>query len=83
MEWDWHEDLSPALRKHATVWWTLPWSGTKTVSEFLQSLGLERAWSDPCLWMWRPQGVLRGLISGHVDDFLFGGSEDDPEWQGI
>ena len=55
----------------------------KTVSEFLQTLGLERAWSDPCLWLWRPQGVLRGLVSGHVDDFLFGGSEEDSLWQEI
>ena len=55
----------------------------KTVSDYLISLGLERAWSDPCLWLWRPQGELRGVISGHVDDFLFGGSEADEAWQGI
>ena len=30
--------------------------------------------------MWKPGGVLKGLISGHVDDFLFAGSKDDPEW---
>ena len=23
------------------------------------------------------------MISGHVDDFLFGGSDQDPQWQGI
>ena len=53
----------------------------KTVADYLSSLGLERAWSDPCLWLWRPQQQLRGMISGHVDDFLFGGSEQDKEWQ--
>ena len=25
----------------------------RSVSEFLQGLGLERSWSDPCLWTWR------------------------------
>ena len=53
----------------------------KTVNEFLESLGLTRMWADACMWVWRPQGVLRGIISGHVDDFLFGGSETDSEWQ--
>ncbi|CAE7198887.1 unnamed protein product [Symbiodinium sp. KB8] len=28
-------------------------------------------------------GQLRGMISGHVDDFLFGGSEQDVQWQEI
>ncbi|CAE7758749.1 RE1 [Symbiodinium sp. CCMP2456] len=28
-------------------------------------------------------GVLRGCISGHVDDFLFGGSKQDQGWQDI
>ena len=55
----------------------------KTVSDYLISLGLEWAWSDPCLWLWRPSGELRGLISGHVDDFLFGGSDQDMEWQSV
>ncbi|CAE7244002.1 RE1, partial [Symbiodinium sp. CCMP2456] len=55
----------------------------KTVAEFLSSLGFERLWSDSCAWMWRKDGVTRGMISGHVDDFLFGGRDDDEEWQGI
>ncbi|CAE7317363.1 RE1 [Symbiodinium sp. CCMP2456] len=55
----------------------------RTVTEFLESLGLQRLWSDPCAWVWRPQGELRGMISGHVDDFLFSGAEDDKEWQEI
>ena len=55
----------------------------RTVSEFLESLGLQRLWSDACSWVWRPNGVLRGMIAGHVDDFLFGGREDDAEWQEI
>ena len=55
----------------------------KTVAEFLATLGLERLWSDSCAWMWRKDGVVRGMISGHVDDFLFGGRDDDAEWQAI
>ena len=55
----------------------------RTVSEFLESIGLTRLWSDACAWVWRPQGVLRGMITGHVDDFLFGGSEEDKGWQEV
>ena len=55
----------------------------RTVSEFLESVGLQRLWSDACAWVWRPNGVLRGMVAGHVDDFLFGGREDDEGWQSI
>ena len=47
----------------------------KTVASFLESLGLERLWSDACAWVWRPNHQLRGMIAGHVDDFLFSGRE--------
>ena len=55
----------------------------RTVAEFLESLGFQRLWSDACAWVWRPNNELRGMISGHVDDFLFAGREDDAEWQAI
>ena len=55
----------------------------KTVASYLEELGLERTYSDACAWVWRPQGVLRGMISGHVDDFLFSGSAEDSEWQAL
>ena len=55
----------------------------RTVDEFLQELGLERCWSDACLWVWRKDDQVRGAISGHVDDFLFAGGEGDSEWQAI
>ena len=55
----------------------------RTVSEYLESLGFERSWADPCSWLWRPQGQLRGMIAGHVDDFLFTGSHDDKGWQEV
>ena len=55
----------------------------RTVDAFLRELGLERLWSDACAWAWRKNGRLRGLVSGHVDDFLFSGSKQDQEWQNI
>ena len=55
----------------------------KTVAEFLEGLGLERLRSDACAWTWRSGGLVRGMIAGHVDDFLFGGSESDKGWQNI
>ena len=55
----------------------------RSVSEFLESIGLERTWSDACTWVWRVEGELRGMVSGHVDDFLFGGEDRDKQWQGI
>ena len=53
----------------------------RTVSAFLDSLGLVKSWADPCTWLWKPEGVLQGMISGHVDDFLFAGPQQDKAWQ--
>ncbi len=55
----------------------------RTISTYFTHLGLEKSWSDPCLWMWKPKGVLRGLICGHVDDFLFSGGREDREWHDL
>ena len=55
----------------------------KTVASYLESLGLERLWSDACAWVWRKDGYVRGMISGHVDDFIFAGSSTDKEWHDI
>ena len=55
----------------------------KTISEYLASLGLVKSWSDPCCWQWKPEGTLRGLIAGHVDDFLFTGDPKDTQWRSI
>ena len=52
----------------------------RSVSAFLDQLGLIKSWSDPCTWLWKPGGKLRGLISGHVDDFLFAGPQKDKDW---
>ena len=55
----------------------------RTISSFLESLGLTRLWSDPCCWIWQQQGRTKGVVSGHVDDFLFSGAEDNQQWQKI
>ncbi|CAE7496334.1 RE1 [Symbiodinium sp. CCMP2592] len=47
----------------------------RTIAEFLESIGLTRLWSDA--WS------IKMLVTGHVDDFLFGGSEEDQGWQEI
>ncbi|CAE7833265.1 RE1 [Symbiodinium sp. CCMP2592] len=53
----------------------------RSVDEFLRQLGFERLWSDSCCWVLREKGVLRGIISGHVGDFLFGGQAGDELWE--
>ncbi|CAE7688746.1 RE1 [Symbiodinium sp. CCMP2592] len=55
----------------------------RTVDTFLRSIGLERSSSDSCVWCYRRDGILKGLISGHVDDFIFGGDEDDAGWRDV
>ena len=52
----------------------------RTVDAFLQSIGMERCSSDACMWCYREQGELKGLISGHVDDFIFGGDDSHQGW---
>ena len=53
----------------------------RTISDLLNTLGLVKSWADPCTWLWKPNGILTGMISGHVDDFLFAGPPDNEEWQ--
>ena len=54
----------------------------RSVDEFLSQLGFRRLWSDACCWVLREGGELRGMVSGHVDDFLFGGKDGDALWEG-
>eukprot|EP00435_Cladocopium_sp_Y103_P042170 s2053_g11.t1 len=55
----------------------------RSVSTFFEKVGLQKLWSDPCMWAWRPDGMLKGLVSCHVDDFLFSGPEDDTSWKDL
>ncbi|CAE7662420.1 RE1 [Symbiodinium sp. CCMP2592] len=53
----------------------------RSVDSFLQEIGFERLWSDSCCWALREKGELRGIVSGHVDDFLFAGQTGDKLWE--
>ena len=55
----------------------------RSVSTFLDELGFIKSWADPCTWLWKPKGILKGMISGHVDDFLFAGPQKDKEWDSL
>ena len=56
----------------APLWWY------KSVSSFLSSIGYTRMRTEPCIWVYFDEtGKPRSIISGHVDDFLFGGSPFD------
>ena len=53
----------------------------RSVDAYLQGLGFEKQWADSCCWILRKDGEIRGAISGHVDDFLFGGKRGDEFWE--
>ena len=47
-----------------------------TVSDFLESIGFQRCVCDPCCFKFvDPKLGLVGLVSGHVDDFIFCGRQ--------
>lgn len=55
-----------------------------TVSDFLVSIGFQRCVTDPCCFKFvDPKKGLIGLISGHVDDFLFCGRADCSIWEAL
>ena len=54
-----------------------------TVSDYLTSIGFTRCVSDPCCFKYVHEGKLIGLISGHVDDFLFSGSQYCSIWTSL
>ena len=55
----------------------------RSICSFFVSLGLKRCWSDPCCWTYHEGSELKGIISGHVDDFLFSGDETNRNWKHI
>ncbi|CAE7357392.1 RE1 [Symbiodinium sp. CCMP2592] len=75
-----HESIT-RLRRACYGLVDAPLEWHKTVDEFLGSLQLERTWSDACCWVLREQDTVIGIITGHVDDFLFTGDEQHPKWQ--
>ena len=55
-----------------------------SVAKFLEGLGAERQLSDPACWgFFRKDRAPIGWVCGHVDDFMFGGDHQDPEWMEI
>ena len=52
----------------------------RTVSAYLESLGFRRLWADSCCWTWHVAGTLRGIVTAHVDAFMFAGSASDSAW---
>ena len=54
-----------------------------TVSDYLTLLGFERCVTDPCCFKYVEGNKLLGLISGHVDDFLFCGPEENEKWKSL
>ncbi len=55
----------------------------RSICEFFGRIGLHRCWSDPCCWLYIESGNTKGVISAHVDDFLFSGDEQHPGWCSI
>ena len=54
-----------------------------TVSDYLESIGFTRCVSDPCCFKYVVKDRLIGLISRHVDDFLFCGRENCATWKSL
>ena len=51
-----------------------------TVRDFLLSIGFQQCVCDPCSFVLYEDGILKGLIIGHVDDFLFAGRKGEETW---
>ena len=55
-----------------------------TVSDFLVSIGFSRCVGDPCCFRFvSSDNQLIGLVSGHVDDFVFCGRKNCEIWKGL
>ena len=55
----------------------------RSICLFFQRIGLKKCWSDPCCWIYQDEKGVQGIISAHVDDFLFSGSSNHEGWQAI
>ena len=54
-----------------------------TVSDYLTSIGFVRCVTDPCAFKFVENDRLVGIVSGHVDDFLFCGPPSCVVWKNI
>ena len=72
------------LRKAAYGLVQAPLVWYQSVDKCFQSIGYVRLQSDPCIWRFNDNhGVLRSIICGHVDVFLFGGKDEDSIHEGL
>ena len=78
------EDGTPMLmRKAAYGLVQAPLHWFRSVCNFLKSLGYVQLKTEPCCWIFKHEGKVKSLIHGHVDDFMFGGSEECDIHQGL
>ena len=52
-----------------------------TIADYLMSIGFQKCVCNPCCFKYAHEGKLVGLVGGHVDDFLFCGSDDCLLWK--
>ena len=52
-----------------------------TVTDFLVSIGFQQCACDPCTFVLFEHDELKGLVVGHVDDFLFAGRKGEATWE--
>ena len=56
----------------------------QSISTYLEEIGYHKLWTEPCCWIWvDKEGVVRSIIHGHVDDFMFGGRDNDEIHTGL
>ena len=55
----------------------------RSICLFFQRIGLKKCWADPCCWIFQDYQGIQGIISAHVDDFLFSGNSSNKSWQAI
>ena len=55
----------------------------RSICAFLESQGVKRTWADPCCWTYHEGSELQGIITAHVDDFLFSGNEKHEGWNKV
>ena len=78
------ENTPMLLRKAAYGLVQAPLHWYRSVCNYLQSIGYTRLQSEPCCWIYKDaQGVVRSVIHGHVDDFMFAGGENCPAHQSL
>ena len=70
------EDTPMLLQRAAYGLVQAPLHWYQSVCNTLVELGYQRLVTEPCCWIFKgPDGKIRSIIYGHVDDFVFGGDD--------